>query len=241
MSFLLPFFSVFGIIWSSAGFKVPGKRALLDSSQVCLTAVFLQRALWSRHCGRVEKSSMELGRLPIWSCLSLAVRLLWSHWLFAFWAEINWLSPNEWFDLRQMSNGAKLLCPEVAIKFIFFPSVSGALATASVSSVFPQFPRGSKGIRRVSYTGILEGKTIYVSAQKQVLTFSLRCHPLSTHCLLLQGLPAGQWWWGWDGDRIKEQGPVAPTHTQILSKQRKALLWRGSAFFLSKLDECTRL
>lgn len=108
--------------------------------------------------------------------------------------------------------------------------------------VFLQFPCRPKGTRRASYTGILEGKTVYVNSPKQVLTFSLKCNPLSTHskCLLLQGLPAGQWRWSWVGDRIKESGPVAPTHTQTLNKH-PSFLAGDSAAFLSKLDEWARL
>lgn len=95
----------------------------------------------------------------------------------------------------------------------------------------------------MSYIGILEGKTAYVNSPKQVLTFALKCNPLSTHCkcLLFQDFPAGRGRWGWDGDRIKEPGPVVPTHTQTLNKHPEAFLPGGSAAFLSKLDERARL
>lgn len=100
--------------------------------------------------------------------------------------------------------------------------------------VFPQFLCRSKGRRRVSYTGILERKTIYVNSPKHVLTLSLRCRPVSTHCkcLLPQALPAGQWRWGWEGNKIKEPGPVAPTHRQALNRHLKASLLGGSQSFL---------
>ena len=139
-----------------------------------------------------------------------------------------------------MPNIAKLLCSGDG-QIIQTFALNGS-ATVSMRLCFPPVPWESRGTRSGSCIGILEGKTVYVNSPKQVLTFSPKCHPLSTHCkcLLLQVLRAGQWRWGWDGDRIKEPGAVAPAHTWSLNKHLKASLPEGSAAFHSKLDEWAR-
>lgn len=145
---------------------------------MCLTTVFLQRTWGSpatpggQRCVRWNYADCPSELVFPWRDYYEVI-----DFLPGFWAEINLPSPNNQLDLRQMSSRAKFLCPGDGHKNPDnFPQMLLVAQQQLLCGCFPQFLCGSKGRRRVSYTGILERKTIYVSLPKQVLTLSLRCH-----------------------------------------------------------------